>query len=175
MEVYIQFRNKLREENSSIQNPIRSLADYTKKSLRMNWNYLHSKSIETRSRIEFSAYSKSNQDNQHGYMIFQDILYQSISKPISFSSRIAYYNTDSYDSGIYAYENDLLYNFYVPNYNGKGWRYYLNTQYTGIRNLSLEARYAITKLNGAESIGSGLDKIIGNKRSEVKVQLRWKF
>ena len=175
MEVYIQFRNKSREENSTLQNPIRPLADYTKKSLRINFNYLHSKSIETRSRIEFSAYSKSNQDNQHGYMIFQDILYQSISKPISFSSRIAYYNTDSYDSGIYAYENDLLYNFYVPNYNGKGWRYYLNTQYTGIRNLSLEARYAITKLNGAESIGSGLDKIIGNKRSEVKLQVRWKF
>lgn len=175
MDIYIQFRNKTREENSVIKNPVRSLADYNKKSWRLNLNYLHSKSIESRSRIEISSYSKSDQTQQHGFMLFQDILYQSISSPVSFTSRIAYYNTDSYDSGIYAYENDLLYNFYVPNYNGKGWRYYLNTQYTGFRNLSLEARYAITKLIGAESIGSGLDRILGSKRSEVKLQVRWEF
>lgn len=173
MEAYVQFRNKTRQENNSIKAPIKSLSDYTKKSLRFHLSYNWSKSIETRSRMEISSYSKEEIPHQNGLAVFQDFLYQSINSPLSFTSRIAFFNTDSYDSGIYAYENDLLYNFYVPNYNGKGWRYYLNLRYGGIRNLTLEARYANTSLYGVNSIGSGLDKIIGNNKSEVKLQVRW--
>ncbi len=61
-------------------------------------------------------------------MIFQDIQYSPRSFPLNLSARIAWFNTESYSSRIYAYENDLLYTFSVPAF-GKGLRNYLNLKY----------------------------------------------
>ncbi len=174
MEVYLQVRNKWREDNDvRASQPIRPLQVIVKQSMRGQLAYHINTSIESRTRIELSRYGTENR--QTGWMIYQDILYDPLESPLSFTTRLAWYHTQSYDSGIYAYENDLLYNFYVPNYNGQGLRTYLNVRYDGIRHVTLEARYALTRLNNVESIGSGLDEISGNKRSEVKFQIRYSF
>ncbi|MEO5582863.1 MAG: helix-hairpin-helix domain-containing protein [Saprospiraceae bacterium] len=174
LEAYVQFRNKEREENSSVKNPLHPLSVQVKKSGRAHFIYLWSKAIETRTRIEFSDYTKGTFKSK-GWMMYQDLLYHPIESPCFFTTRIAYYNTDDYNSGIYAYENDLLYNFYVPNYNGTGWRFYFNLRYDLLRPLTVEARYAITALNNANTIGSGLDLITGVHRSEIKFQIRYSF
>jgi hypothetical protein len=43
------------------------------------------------------------------------------------------------------------------------------------RRIDLWARYALTQYFDKETIGSGLDALEGNKRSDVKFQIRWQW
>ncbi|MGF1586843.1 MAG: hypothetical protein ACFCUM_16090, partial [Bacteroidales bacterium] len=87
----------------------------------------------------------------------------------------AVYETDSYNARFYAYENDVLYSFSSPAYYDNGIRSYLMIRYSAREAVDLWVRYAITKIPGAESMGSGLTTINGDSRSEIKAQLRVRF
>jgi hypothetical protein len=175
MDWYIQFRSKSREENRLINRPIRDLALATKSSIRSHLTFHWSKIFETRTRLEYNVLKLPLEKTEHGWMVFQDLFYKPPRAFLAGSTRIAYYQTQSYDSGIYAYENDLLYNFYIPNYYGRGWRFYLNLESNAINHCTLECRYALTYRPGSTSIGSGLDQITGPRKSEIKFQIRWQF
>jgi hypothetical protein len=41
--------------------------------------------------------------------------------------------------------------------------------------MTIEGRIAQTYFSNQDSFGSGLDEIFGNKRTEVKVQIRYSF
>lgn len=77
--------------------------------------------------------------------------------------RYALFETEDYDSRIYAYEPDVLYAFSVPAHYGSGQRYMLVVKYRFHRELSAWLRLSET------AIKSGWEEIDGNKQTEVKV------
>jgi hypothetical protein len=89
--------------------------------------------------------------------------------------RLAFFDTDDFDTRIYAYENDVLYAFSVLPYFGQGMRYYFNLSYKINRNFSVWLRFSQTYFSDREIISSGLGQIDGRTRSEVKIQVRAKF
>ena len=93
-------------------------------------------------------------------------------KPFSGVLRLQYFETDGYNSRIYAYENDVLYSYSIPAFYDKGYRYYVTFNYDLTQKLSFWLRWAQTIYRDKTSIGSGLDEIDGNKRSEIKFQVR---
>ena len=133
------------------------------------------KALEVRNRIHFGYYKTEGFERFNGIMIYQDILYKPIGFPISFTARYAIFDTDSYDIRFYTFENNLLYTQSIPALSGKGTRYYLNLRYRGIRNLTIEARIAQTRYTDRKTVGSGLEEIIGNKRTEVSAQIKYSF
>ncbi|MDX1408517.1 MAG: helix-hairpin-helix domain-containing protein, partial [Saprospiraceae bacterium] len=76
---------------------------------------------------------------------------------------------------IYAFENDLINQFYIPAYTYRGVRYYLNLKYRGIRDVTLEFRIAQTRLTNRGFISSGNSLIAGNRRTDIKAQVKWVF
>lgn len=128
--------------------------------------------LEWRNRVEWS---NINNGESNGFMIYQDIIWKPKIFPLVLKSRLAYYETDDNASRIYAYENDVLNSFSVPAYFGEGTRFYLYLRYNGLRNLSIEGRYANTFRNTDEGIGSGNELIEGRNRSDIRVQLKWDF
>ena len=74
-----------------------------------------------------------------------------------------------------AYEDDVLYSAGFGMYNGRGIRSYVNLRYKIFRNLDLWTRYSTFIYQDVETVGSGLDQIEGNRKDEVKVQLRYQF
>ena len=96
-------------------------------------------------------------------------------KKYSANVRLQYFETDGYDSRLYAYENDVLYAVSLPAYSGKGFRTYAIARYGINRNLDLWVRYARTQLSNVNTIGSGTDQINAPHRSEVKAQIRYQF
>ena len=108
-------------------------------------------------------------------MAYQDVQYQPLFGKITFSSRYVLFNTTSYDSRIYAYESDVLYGYSIPAYYGKGSKLYLVVKYNVIRNLDFWLRVAHTIYTDREVLKSGWDEIEGNKMTEIKLQLRYKF
>jgi len=69
----------------------------------------------------------------------------------------------------------MLYSFTVPAYYDSGTRLMLMVKYSYRRNVDVWLRYAQTYYSNMDSIGSGLDMIDGNIRSEVKCMVRLKF
>jgi hypothetical protein len=89
------------------------------------------------------------------------------------------FETSDYDSRVFVYESDMLYNFSLPVYYGKGFHYHINVHRNFGRfalagkQLGVTAwlKWGQTYYPGSLSIGSGLDKIPGSRKSEIKVQL----
>ncbi|MDB5240154.1 MAG: hypothetical protein JWP57_779, partial [Spirosoma sp.] len=79
------------------------------------------------------------------------------------------------DSRQYVYERDVLYAFSFPAYFNRGVRHYLLAQYSLNRHLDLWVRWARTDYTNIETVGSGLDQINAPHKSEIKMQMRWRF
>ena len=89
--------------------------------------------------------------------------------------RLQYFETDSYNSRIYAYENDVLYSYAIPAFSDKGMRFYATFNYDATKNLSIWLRWASTIYTNKNIIGTGLDQINSSRKQELKIQVRFIF
>jgi len=143
--------------------------------LRLHTSYILNKTWTLQTRAEFSFYNDQINTPQTGFMIFQDLKFNKINVPFAFSTRIALFDVPQYDSRIYAYENDVLYQFSIPAFYNTGMRFYLNMQYKVSKNLQFWLRFAHTYYSDIKSIGSGNDTLESNKLYEIKMQMRVQF
>lgn len=142
---------------------------------RLHIAYNVSKSLELRNRIDYGFFDNQVEGRQKGFVILQDILYRPIGFPLSFTTRFALFDTPGYDVRFYHYENNLLYTFSIPPYYNRGTRFYINLRYKGIRNMTIECRYAQTHWRNLNTFGSGLEEIDGPGRTEVAAQIKYQF
>ncbi len=171
---YLQYRYERKEENTSLETRIDMVVPRSLHRLRLHTEH-HVGALTLRSRAELSHFTKDN-SSENGLLIYQDVNYSSLEYPLSVTSRIAYFDVSDFDSRIYAFENDLLYEYSIPAYNGQGWRYYLNLRYRLSSPIMIEGRWSQTVYtDDRESIGSGNTEISGNKLTNVKLQLRYSF
>jgi len=144
---------------------------------RYRFNLIHAinKSWVLKARAEFSAYQKGNAVIEKGLLVFTEMAYAALSKPMQFAFRYEIFNIESYNARIYTYEADVLGSFSIPALYGKGARYYGMLQYNLGRHVSGWIRLSQTIYPGQLSTGSGLEFINTNHKSDVKVQLRYQF
>ncbi|MBS1513116.1 MAG: hypothetical protein JST86_19930 [Bacteroidetes bacterium] len=126
-------------------------------------------------RTELLWLKNANRFIEHGYLSYLGCKFKPARSHLMFTCRWAYFETDSYNSRIYAYENDVLYSFSIPSFYGEGSRYYINVNYDFTRRLSLWARYSQTVYSNKTLIGSGLETIQGNKKAEIRLECLYKF
>jgi len=169
---YIRFKNEEKEQKFKEEKLYVNLPERTQKT-RFHFQYKPSEIITLKTRFEHVYYKGQKQEN--GYLVFQDIQYTAPNCPLNLSARVAWFSTKSYDSRIYAYENDILYTFSIPAYYGHGFRTYFNLKYKISDKLECWAKLANTHWTDRESISSGLNEIEGNDKTELKFQLRLKF
>ena len=146
-----------------------------KKNWRTQVSYKINAAITLRNRTELVWFDKKGIAAEEGFLVYFDFIYKAMLKPFSGSIRLQYFETEGYNSRLYAYENDVLYSFSIPVFYDKGYRYYLNFNYDINKKLSLWIKWAQTIYNNKTLIGSGLDEITGNKKSEIKLQAIYKF
>lgn len=171
------YREKTKDENqnASVSEVITSIVPVTTQHLRYQINYKISEVLSLRNRIELSRYHKDTAVAEYGYMIYQDVLYKPVKLPISLAFRFALFQTDSYNTRIYAYENDVLYAFSIPAYYNRGKRLYLTLKYHISNRIDLWLRYSQWYYDDIKIISSGMNEIQGHTKSEVKAQLRITF
>jgi hypothetical protein len=172
----LRYRIEEKQQNvSGATTAINTLETIRRQNYRFEIQYALNKSFSLRNRVEVSQFKKESTQNTYGLLLYQDVLYNPLSSKWSGNARIAYFNTEGFDTRIYAYENDVLYGFSIPGLQNKGLRFYLNGRYTVKRGVDLWLKYSFTHFTDLETIGSGLDQIDGNLRSEVKAQIRYQF
>lgn len=173
---YVRYREEEKYRNSLVETaPIRETRKQNRQSLRGNMSYTITPGLTLRSRIELSRYQLQGETNESGYLAFQDVNYKPLGKPYSFSFRYALFDTESFDTRIYAYENDVLYFFAIPAYFSRGTRTYLTTKFRFNRSIDLWLRIAQTYFSDRDQVGTGTERIDGNTRTEFKAQVRLRF
>ncbi|HIP31929.1 MAG TPA: hypothetical protein EYG86_04125 [Crocinitomicaceae bacterium] len=175
-EIYVRFREQEKQRNSRLSDgTITELENILQRNYRFNLSYKVSESVKLKSRVEYVTISRSSKDKEDGMIITQDIIYKPKSSPISLSLRYALFDTDSYDTRIYTYENNALYVFSVPSYYYRGSRAYAMVRYKFFRKFDLWVRYGVSIFANRSSIGSGAEEIKGGNKTDITVQLRMKF
>ena len=109
-----------------------------------------------------------------GILMYQDLAFNFRRPQLSIHLRVAYFDTDTYDERLYAYENDVYYAFTVGSYYYQGIRGYLMLRYK-IQNFSVWFRVSRTHYLDRHDISSGLTYIDKPHKTEVKVQGMYRF
>lgn len=172
--IVLRYRYRYREENGSVVDHVQVLEDVFKRQLRLDFQYKLSSVWEVRTRMEYIGFRKEKRLN-HGRLIYQDLFWRGGAALLSVNFRFALFNVDAYDARLYTYEQDVLYGQAFRVLNNAGIRYYVNFRYLLGRKTDLWLRYAATRYRDTQVVGTGLDRSVGNKRSEVKVQLRYQW
>lgn len=175
METYVRFRVKEKSLNYNFEeSKTNSLLPVRRSGLRFNAKYPASRSLSFRSRVEFSRFNHGEK-TETGYLFFQDVIYKPMMSKIALTARYALFNTDGYDSRIYAYEHDVLYGYSIPGYYYNGGRFYILIKFRPVKNLDFWLRVGRTFYNNRDTIGSGTEEISGDTKTELKFQVRVKF
>ncbi len=178
IEIYTRFRQESKALNYAGDNGefVTALVDpVVRKNWRTQIQFNINSSVTLRQRFDAMWYDLGGPLESRGFLTFFDVFYKPMLKPFSANIRLQYFETDDFNSRIYAYENDVLYGFSIPPFSDKGIRYYLNLNYDLSKKISLWARWAQFIYRNRNEVGTGLDAIPGNKRSELKMQLLWQL
>jgi hypothetical protein len=173
---YLRFRNKSTIANFANEESVLELIENQQSTnIRLHCRYQVNRNLQLQSRAEFKIVNGDSTGKANGFLLYQDIVYRFPRIPVQLSMRYLFYSTDDYASRIYAYESDVLYSYSIPALYDEGNRSYIMLRYDANKSLTLWVKWAQTLVDDVSTIGSGLDEIQGNIRSEIKLQVRWVF
>jgi hypothetical protein len=177
------YKNEKKTGNSELLNEsTHGLVEPLKKRWRIDTDYIISKSFSFNSRMEFIWINISGTKSTQGFLGTVGFAFRK--SGLSGNMSVTIFDTHDYDTRIYIYEPDLMYNFSLPAYFGRGLHYYLNLHKDfsrlipyGSKHFKLSGwlKWSQTFYPGSVTIGSGLDEIAGNRKSEIKaqIQIQW--
>ena len=176
LEMLSRFRAESKAINiSSGQLILTPAAAQPKKSWRTQFIFKINRTITLKSRVELLWFAAKTNLQEQGFSTYFDFLYKPILRPWAGNLRFQYFDSDGYNSRIYAYENDVLFSYAIPIFYNKGLRFYINYNYNINKCFFIWLKIARTLYSGQTVIGSGLDEISGNKKTDLKLQVLYKF
>ncbi len=173
IELRYRTENKPLNESGTAQ-AINYPTDKMKQNLRLNFFTQIKTGLTLNGRTEMVWFNKNDKGAQEGFLVFLEAAGQ-LFKKLRGNGRLQYFETGGYDSRIYSYESDVPYSFSIPAFYDKGIRYYANMAYPFTKKLSAWMRMAQTIYNGKARLGSGLDEINTNHRTEFTLELQYVF
>ena len=175
----LRLKTKQNEQNEGSGLPVNPLAKVSKELLRLQLHWTLNRKFSLQNNAEIVRYQKglpgSDSSAEYGYLFYQDADYSPLSSRFAANLRLAFFHTASYNSRSYAYEDDVLHGAGSGLYSGKGFRSFLNLSFRLNSRLKIWGRYAAFYYPGQDKIGTGLDQIQGNIKSDFKLQLRYQF
>lgn len=175
-DLQMNWRIKLEEkEKNNIDSPVPHIINYTKSAVRYQLYYTFG-NFSTKNLIEINYSDSANQLTKFGFSAYQDISYSFDKIPLVIELRYLFFDAPNYDNRFYLFEKDILYAFSIPMFYGLGSRYYINLKYDVTKQLTLWFKFAQTVYgDGRKTIGSSNEEIIGNRKSDIRFLLRYKF
>ena len=175
LSVYTRYRKETQTNNANVDQKINSLTDVSRSFLRFHVTYKANPRIKLNSRVEMSTSDYPGASNGKGFVIYQDFQVKFMDFKSTLTGRVALFDIDDYNARIYAYENDVLYYFSVPAFYKQGARAFLVYHYKPSRKFEVWGKISRTFLNHESVFGSGTELIQAPHKTEVRVQVRFKF
>lgn len=167
----LRYRYRLRQENSADATAESFLEDALRSNVRVDFRLKIGTDWEVKSRLETVRYFKNKQQNNGG-LAYQEVQWKPLNKPFQLNFRSTFFHADAYSARLYTQEKDVLYAYSSTLFYNRGMRFYLYASYRLSAKTQLWFRYAQSIYTEQENVGSGLDASIGNRRSDVKLQIR---
>ena len=171
--VYVRFRNQNKPTDSSGNGMIYFPQNQMKQNFRIHLFQQLTTKFSVNSRAEVIWFNHQLKSSEQGFLSYVEGRYDW--KRFSANLRLQYFETNGYDSRVYVYESDVLYSYSIPAFYDKGFRYYFNIHGHLTNKLQCWLRLAQTVYTNKKIFGSGLDEIIGNRKSEAKAQFLYIF
>ncbi len=146
-----------------------------KQIIRTEFVYNFSKYLRLKTRIEYNHFFiKDAGIKEDGLLFFQDVRFIPRNN-LNLYGRIVFFQTDSFNSAIYEFENDLL--GVMPNLAmyGTGIRWYVIVKYNLLQLLTISAKYSETYKPDESFLSSGDNEIIGNLDNRFSLQIDLNF
>ncbi|MBD2715771.1 helix-hairpin-helix domain-containing protein [Microvirga sp. STR05] len=172
--LYAQIRSRQKDYDASTDQPAPLPVPTTRQSLLLYYDANPTLILGLRTRVQASRYREDNGPWQRGYVLAQDASV-AVGRRLRLTARYAIFDTDSYDTRQYVFEQDVLYAFSVPALSGQGTRIYGIAEINCSRHLTFWLRLAETHYRYQNTVGSGLEEIQGPRRTEFKAQVRYRF
>jgi hypothetical protein len=133
------------------------------------------KKLRLKTRIEYLSYSLHDLNiTEKGFLAFQDVNIKMLQN-FEIYARLIFFNTESYNSRLYEYENDLIGVLSNPALYGKGLKWYVLLRYNVLQGLFLSVKYSELLKPNEKSMGTGLSAIPNNLDNKISVQLEYLY
>jgi hypothetical protein len=143
-----------------------------KRRLKAQLKYVLSRRLDLTTDGQWSRYQLIDQPTW-GYGVSQSATYKL--RQLSITGQVAWFDAD-YVNRLFFYEKEVLYTSTMPPaYYQTGMKYCLFLAYKPHPSWRFEIKYACTWLKDQASIGNGLERIEGNIKNEIKLQVMYKF
>jgi DNA uptake protein ComE-like DNA-binding protein len=169
----LQIRGKTKEKSdASVDAPIHPIQAFQKYQLRLqssqeigDWN--------VKTTLSTNRYHFRN-ERTDGLAMAQDVGYAPAGSAWSVYVHLVLFNTEAWENRIYLWEKDLPGNFSMPMLYGHGTRSAILLKYEH-KNLLLQFKVCDLQEPDLAFIGSGGEQLVGHRRTDVRLQVGWKF
>ncbi|GAT63320.1 helix-hairpin-helix domain-containing protein [Paludibacter jiangxiensis] len=175
VEMLWRIRYEQKEKNQTGSETADFTDKYTKASLRYKLLFSPNERCVLKSTIETNSASGRDSELAFGFLFAQELSCSFRKLPLSFDVRYELFDAVNYENRIYSYERDILYAYSVPMLYGRGSRWYLNCRWQVSKNISLWMKVAESLYADRSEVGDGLEKIVGNHKTDVRAMIRFRF
>lgn len=174
--MFWRYQYKTKEKNYRDEKAgIKSVLDYTQHKFRYQLGSAFRDCFSLRTTIDFIRICSDGTLPSNGFMLFQSFTYTFQQVPLQIAVNYGYFDTDDFNTRLTIYEKGLLYAFSMPSFYGQGMRFTCNLRYDFNKQLTGLVKIAITKYNDRGQIGTSLERINGESKTDLYLQLKWKF
>ena len=174
LSMYLKYRYKQKERDLTGSKGTLTLPIFHHQ-LRYRLNYSLNDMFSSRTTLDYNHFHSQDRAATKGYQVTQMISSQLPWTRLFADVQGSYFSTDDYDSRVYVSEKGLLYTFYTPSFQGRGFRCAVRLRYEPNEHWMFITKFGETVYLDRNEIGSGNDLIFGNKKADVQMQLRIKF
>ncbi len=172
--IFLRYFNEQKDVLEFIETENKIIIRKTDK-FRCEFSFQLNRSLRLKSRIEVIYLSKDKTIiTENGVLLFQDFQYKLKSK-LTIYGRILFFQTDSFASRIYEFENDLIGVMTNQPLWGSGIKWYLLIRYKPFKNLNISAKYSELYKPNETFLGSGYNNIEGNLDNKLSLQIDFSF
>ena len=171
----LRFEKQTAEQDFDLPNGVADVrsGEEARANVRFDISHTINRKVRLRNRVETVRYTAFGEE-EYGWLIYQDLRWIPTSK-IRIDMRYTLFDTESFDSRIYQYENDLLYTFSNPVLNGEGQRTYVLVKYSPFEFMDIWLKWGTFIYENVFTVGSGNDEVRGNSRNRIGAQVRLSF
>lgn len=174
LSMYLKYRYKQKERDLTGSKGTLTLPIFHHQ-LRYRLNYSLNDVFSSRTTLDYNHFHSQDRAATKGYQVTQMISSQLPWTKLFADVQGSYFCTDDYDSRVYVSEKGLLYTFYTPSFQGRGFRCAVRLRYELNKHWLFITKFGETIYLNRNEIGSGNDLIYGNKKADIQMQLRIKF
>jgi hypothetical protein len=172
---FMRFRSENNPVNDETGTPLTEVTSRNRNGLRAHVSVKINDWLTVQDRVEAAWVTTGGGSPERGLMGYQDLSYHPLHLPLTLDFRLAWFNTGSYDSRIYAYEKDMSSGFSFSPLYSKGIRTYGMVRWDINDHFTLRFRVSHSRFSDKSVIGTGLDEIQGSGKTEFKLQANVRF